>query len=311
MNFIVTYRDSAGNRKEMQLQSHDRTDLFEQLRKLGITAVSIREGKIQTKISISRSYGTYLAIVALGLAALIGYLLLRSPEQPKKNEEPARQQKFKTKPVMPAKPAAQVRSEKKQIEKRAVPSKVETAKRSEAFKDMTQEDKLAYLRERMMALPLPAEPPSNRLYRTGVEQVMDWIFTCEVGAPPPILPNISQYERLHLAEILISDNPVLAGDSERTIEAKEMMARAKKEFRDFIKEGGSPDEFLSFYHGQLVASHEEWKEARKAIFDTVRQDPAIALEFAKEINEKLSAKGIKQVVIPEKMMEKFGIKPEE
>jgi hypothetical protein len=139
---------------------------------------------------------------------------------------------------------------------------------------------------------------------------MDWVFSCEVGNPPPLLPPMSLFDQVHLAEILIRDNPVLEGDSAKAIASKEMMKIAKKEFLSFLKEGGNPDDFLPYYHSQLVSAHEEWKLARQSIHDIIKKEPEIALEFAEQVNKRLEEKGIKKVVLPKKMLEAYGIEIE-
>lgn len=122
---------------------------------------------------------------------------------------------------------------------------------------------------------------------------------------------MSLFDQMHLVEILIRDNPILDSDSKKAAESKEMMKIAKKEFVDFIKEGGNPDDFLPYYHGQLVAAHEEYKMARQSIVEIIRNDPDIAVDYIKKVNERLSEKGIKNVKIPKKMLDAFGIESDE
>ena len=184
------------------------------------------------------------------------------------------------------------------------------AKRREMFKKMTPDEKLDYLYKQAQERPLRAEPSSNRLYRTALEQQMDWVFTCELGSLPGLPPQeMSISDLAHLAEILISDNPVREGDTEEEIASKEAMAEAKKEFRQFIKDGGDPDDFLPHYYAQLVQAHEEWKEARKSALEVVKREPEIAADYIKTLNDKLQAKGIKKLQIPPKLLERYGVDP--
>lgn len=178
--------------------------------------------------------------------------------------------------------------------------------RREMFSKMSPDEKIEYLYKKMEMMPIP-EVPTNRIYATSLEQTMDWVFSCEIGNPPPILPPMSVFDYIHLTEILIRDNPILENDSEKVKNSKETMKLAKQEFIKFIKEGGNPDDFLPYYHGQLVTAHNEWKEARASIYEVVKTEPEIAVEFAKKVNERLASKGIKQVIIPQKMLEAFGI----
>jgi len=180
-------------------------------------------------------------------------------------------------------------------------------KRREMMKKMTVDEKLEFLFEEAKKRPLRTEPGKGRIFATGLEQSMDWVFSCEVGNPPPLLPEMSLADEAHLAEILVMDNPIKEDDSERAKEAKATMAIAKKAFRDFIKEGGDPYDFLPYYHNQLVQAHEEFKMARKTMIETVKNDPDIAPEFIKKVNDDLAAKGIKQVELPPRMLEKYNV----
>jgi len=186
-------------------------------------------------------------------------------------------------------------------------SAIEREKRKAAYKAMTPDERWEYVVERAEKSALREEPSSNRIFRTSTEQVMDWIFRCEVGDPPPLLPELPIKEQLHLAEILISDNPIKADDSDNVKEAKETVQLAKKEFQEFIREGGEPEEFLAYYHSQLVQAHEEWKTARKMAIEAIKEDPDIAADYIERLNEHLAEKGIKKIKLPPKMLEHYGI----
>lgn len=248
----------------------------------------------------------------VGSAAIVGaalaWLLLHNNadvEAPAK--ESTQQKRIKT--VLPA-PKSSTPVKAKRETKGQSDEDAERTRRREMFSKMTADEKIEYLREQIKNMPIP-ETPTNRLYATSLEQVMDWIFTCEVGNPPPLLPPMSLFDQMHLAEILIRDNPILDSDSEKVAESKEIMKIAKKEFIDFLKEGGNPDDFLPYYHGQLVVAHEEYKMARQSIVDIIRSDPDIAVDYIKKVNERLGEKGIKNVNIPKKMLDAFGIESDE
>ena len=244
------------------------------------------------------------AIVVVALAWLFLHCDADVEDPVKKSTQ---QKRIKT--VLPA-PKSSNPVETKKETKVQSDEDAERARRREMFSKMTTDEKIEYLREQIKNTPIP-ETPTNRLYATSLEQVMDWIFTCEVGNPRPLLPPMSLFDQMHLAEILIRDNPILESDSEKAAESKEMMKIAKKEFMDFIKEGGNPDDFLPYYHGQLVAAHEEYKMARQSIVEIIKNDPDIAVDYIKKVNERLSEKGIKNVRIPKKMLDAFGIESDE
>lgn len=248
------------------------------------------------------------AAVVVTIITIGGYWMFFQSDSEKEQERPIEK---KDGLIAEVKPSASAKQETSPLVAQKKAQEAEILRRRETLKKMTPEEKMDYLFELAKNQPLPEEPSSNRIFRTSLEQVMDWVFSCEVGSQPPLLPPMSMFDEAHLAEILVSDNPIKETDSERAKDAKEVVQLAKEEFRKFIKEGGDPFEFLPYYHGQLVKAHDEWKTARESIMDVIRKEPDIALEFAEKVNADLEAKGIKKVVLPEKMLQKFGILPQE
>lgn len=308
----VTTRGADGKPEVITISAETRQEVFAELAKMGTKAIRIEEatGKKPRKASSggapSKGRGLIAAaIVILGVGAAVWFLMPKTEKPVEVKKDPKKQ--IKAEPVKPVK-AKPVKKEEVKEEK---PVDNEIARRREMLKKMTPEERLDYLFERAKERPLPQEPSSNRIYRTSLEQVMDWVFSCEVGNPPPLLPQMSMFDEAHLAEILLMDNPVKDTDSDKVRASKEMMKIAKKEFIDFIKKGGDPHEFLPYYHGQLVQAHEEWKMARQSIVETVKNEPDIAVEYIKKVNAQLEEKGIKKVTVPPKMLERFGIQAEE
>lgn len=175
---------------------------------------------------------------------------------------------------------------------------------------MTKAERLEYFLEQAKKRPLDLTPSTNQAFRTGTEQILSWIFTLKVGSVPPPLPPIPIRDEAHMAEILVSDNPALEGDSESARHAKEMVELAKKELRQFVKQGGEVGEFLKYYHGQLVQAHQEWQDCQRSVMQMIRDDPDLAPDYIREVNKRLSDKGIKPVNIPKKLKERLGLELE-
>ena len=314
MNWNVTYKGPDGSQDTIQIEADDRAGVFTELSRRGISALRVEEarGKPKKASTAKKSSVSPLAIVAGAfIVVIVAGLLFLQYSRPQAGQEVSNNKTGKGKivDVTPA-PSAPAKVAPAQDPKPVQPQEdPERVRRREMFKNMSYEEKMDYLYDRAKNTPLREEPSSNRIFRTGTEQVMDWIFRCEVGDPPPLLPKMSLLEQAHLAEILVSDNPIKEDDSERAKEAKETVQMVKKEFIGFIKEGGNPDDFLPYYHDQLVQAHEEWKMARKMAIDAIKQDPDIAAEFLQQVNERLAAKGIKKVTLPPKMLEHYGIEP--
>ena len=300
--FKVTKRGPSGKFEETVMEAGDREALFAELTRRGISAIKVEEVAAGVKAArrpVSGRVVAWIAIVAVAALAVAAWLLFPRGEG-REAPEPARKPAAVAKPAPSAPPP---KAEEPPVDDEAK----ERERRRAAYMAMTPDERWAFVVERAKRTPLREMPGTNRIFRTSTEQVMDWIFSCQVGDPPPLLPNLPLKERLHLADILISDNPVGENDSERAKEAKETVRLVKKEFRDFIMEGGEPEEFLPYYHGQLVQAHEEWKMSRKMVMEAVKENPDIAAEFISKVNEGLEKKGIKKVTLPPKMLEHYGI----
>ena len=208
--------------------------------------------------------------------------------------------------IAEAKPA----STPKAAEKKAEEPDPKAERRAKLAK-MTKAERLEYFLEEAKKRPLDLTPSTNRVFRTGTEQVLGWIFTLKVGSVPPPLPPIPIRDEAHMAEILVSDNPALEGDSESARHAKEMVELAKKELRQFVKQGGEVSEFMKYYHGQLVQAHQEWQDCQRSVMQMIRDDPDLAPDYIREVNKRLSDKGIKPVNVPKKLQEKLGLELEQ
>ena len=86
------------------------------------------------------------------------------------------------------------------------------------------------------------------------------------------------------------------------IEGKANVAYAKQLLKEYIKEGGTPEDFLTYYHSELTAAFNEWRTAQKYAGDLVRAgDDAGAVRYIEEQNKNLAAKGIRPITV-------FGLK---
>ena len=137
--------------------------------------------------------------------------------------------------------------------------------------------------------------PKPSIYKTGTEQVLDWIFYTKVGDhPPPPLPQVSQFELNHIDEILDSVNEINDDDDKSMVERKQIVDEVKKELKKYLEDGGSVQDFLEHYRNELVAAHE--------------MKSMVASEIDKEINEsENSEKSIKFIEKANRVLEDRGI----
>lgn len=208
------------------------------------------------------------------------------------------------KEVAPA--AAPVYKEEPKVEKEPDHSE-EIRKRREMLKKMTPEEKAQYRIDLIKSRPPDLTPTTNHPFRTGTEIQMARIFTTELGDPPPPFFPMPIQDEVHLASILVSNNPALETDNEKVKDAKQMVELAKKEMREYLKEGGDPHEFLQYYHGKLTDAFQQRTMYAKEIVKVAKEDPDIALEFYEEANKKLAEKGIKPVKLNKQLKQRLGV----
>ena len=151
------------------------------------------------------------------------------------------------------------------------------------------------------------------VFNTGVDQVFDRIFNCTPGDMPPIPPiGIEPNERKRLAEILIEKSEPAEDDGEETVLRRDNVNYAKSEMRKFIKEGGSPEEFLDYYYNELRRAHDRHYDASEAVYDTIRNEsPEVAREMYLKVNEMLQKDGIKGIELTDSQRALLNLKEDE
>lgn len=241
-----------------------------------------------------------LVVVAGGFAA---WLVMRPAANDDSSDEAARPSRIaEVMPQVVTNVVAEVVPQEEDVGAKAVRERVEKLKR------MTPEERMEFLFEEAKNTPINFNVSSNRTFATGTEQIMSWIFTKQLGDPPPPLPRISIRDEAHLAEILMAKNPVLDTDTERQKDAKQTVELAKKAAIEFIKEGGDIREFFTYYRDQLDQAHREYSEAQKSVIEMYRTeggDEELCRAYLDKVNEALEAKGIKKIALPEQVLERL------
>lgn len=268
-----------------------------------------RLGNSERQQSSKRGKSRRLTLWAIGavviVVAVVAIVMLCSRDE---RIRPAAEKPRPTAPLAEVKPSLSTNRQPEEVESPEAKAKRE---RIEKLRGMTKAERFDFIYNELKNKPLDLTPTTNKPFRTGVEKVMSWIFTTRLGDLPPPLPNIPIRDEAHMAEILIADNPVLDGDSEKIKEAKKMVELAKKELRAYLKEGGDVQSFLEYYRGQLVQAHMERSESYKSLGKIVREDPGLAGDYLREVNAKLREKGIRPIQLSAKQKETLGIVEEE
>ena len=320
MTFTITYRGKDGALREEAVEAADRAACVAECRKRGISPTKIAEGgKGRDKRGPSRSAarvdarppstrrltGKAAILAAIVLAAIAGGVWWWMGHE--KNALPAgKPAKHKVEKPKPEKPKA-ARPQKTEV--------VTNTPASESALEPEASPKPFNPNEPPPGL-LPNEPwrsgrkklhkvqyvarNTNTVHRNSTEQALLDIFTCNVGDPPLPLTDLPQSDLTNMWNILTSPNPITAKDAEEVKISKETLEIAKKEMLKFIKEGGKPEEFLSYYHGVLDKAYKKRRLATEEIYKVLEEqnDPEIARAMLKRVNADLRKEGIRPLPIP-------------
>ena len=152
--------------------------------------------------------------------------------------------------------------------------------------------------------------PTKSTFNSGVDQVLDWIFSCKVGdGVPPPLPQMGEIERNHLDVLLDSVNEIKDDDSPEIAERKKMVDEVKKELKKYLDEGGKMQDFMQHYYNELVQARALKTETRVQINKMIEEnpnDPGAALEFTEKANALLENRGITPVELTEDQKEEIA-----
>ena len=307
--YEVTYRDTDARKKTITLEASSRDAVWAALKAKGIqSVVKIEElqGKVRSQSSGGIAKGIAAALIVITASIAAFYMISR------KDGSIGEVKKVKGGGVIasatPSKAGdapdmeESTKEPEEQVEK---PNPL----RSPQFENMTQDEKLEVIAERLAETPIP-EASTNRTFRTGLEQVIEWVFTTEVGDAPPPLPNLSNFDLVHIEEILDLENPVHETDSDKAAESKETVDFVKKELKKFLEKGGAAQEFLEFYHSELKQAYQERQMVQQQAMQVLQEEPDLVFDFLEQANKTLAEKGIKPASIPKRILMRYGLSEE-
>ena len=320
--YRIVYRGKDGRQATVDIEAENRQGVFDELAKRGISAMRIEEAKGKPKKSSyagkgkSRSTASggsnglfkgMLAgaiVVAAGIAA---YIFMLPPQQTdEKDTEHKEKRVGRITEVTPSAPGAI--PEEPEVKPPKEEPKEPTLRQQMA--GLSHEEKLAVIEQKLADTPIPPES-TNRTFRTGLEQVMGWVFTTEVGDAPPPLPNLSNFDLVHIEEILDMQNPVRDTDSDKAADAKGTVDFVKKELKKFLEKGGDPQEFLAFYHSELKQAYQERQMVQQQAMQILKEEPDLVFDFLERANQGLADKGSKAAVIPKRVLMRYGLSDEQ
>lgn len=310
--FTISYRLPSGGLKSEVIDAADRASALAQMKARGITPVSVKTGGRVASVSSSAAKpawikGAIAGVLVIVLGIVIVLMLLPEKRPVLKPAPVAQKQKVDApKPAPCVKPVPVEKLDAKKAPEKTVDNRRAELRRK--LKAMPKEDRQELSLQILKEKPLDLTPTTNRPFKTATELHLARIFMTEIGdLPPPPIPKVPIHDEVHLEEILLADNPIIEGDDAKIQEAKQMVELAKKELRQYIKDGGDADSFIQYYYSKLTSAYQERRDSLREVMRVAKEDPGIAGEYYRQVNKKLRDKGIKALAVPDKVKQKFGL----
>lgn len=308
-SFTVKYRDPrTGRLAQDVVEANSRSELFDQLRRRGISPVSVALGGLKPQ-DARRPEGTKIgakelvigAVCLLGVVAILLFSLSgdEGRRKPSSATEKAKPVQSPEKEKKSAPPAA----------KTPTPPKESAGTNGTADKVAVDVPSVEEARQPVATnVPAAAKAPVKRTFNTGTEQVMGWIFTTRLGDNPPPLPRLSANELKNIDAILSMPNDPEEGDGDDVRDQKETVALVKKMLKDYMSKGGSAEEFLSYYRQELVSANKLYKDAQRSVMMAAQtEDKEVVREMILATNKEFKERGIKPLMVPQHLADQLGI----
>lgn len=303
MLYTAKYRAQDGTLKEISVDATDRSDAIVQLNNKRIHPITLkksdkkREQQPYNHQSILHSKLVNWAIVFILTALAIVFIKNFLSGEGSKNSKPAN----KTHSRIEKKPNIALTNKVVNVKKTkptAPPSKTDSCNFG-----MTEIERRRWEMTNGCLVVSRAKP----IHQNATEQMLDFIFNTEVGLMPPPCPKLPKHELKNIQQILDTALASSDEDDETLAERKETIELAKKELKDYLSQGGTPDEFFTYYHAQLMKAFNERQMMQTAVVKIAQEDPIVAKEYLEEVNASLRDKGIKEIHVPRKIAERLGL----
>ena len=305
-NFNYTARDTSGATKRGSVKAADRSAALQAIKAQGLVPVSVAEGAAQKEAFKLNVPPRTLMLAGAAVILVIGALFLMQGRKPAVGKQ--KPEVIKAAKGIPAKkevskiagsmqPATNRVAE---IPLAPVPSLQESAPAATPQeklaagtppKEQRPNMRIVEAVEGMSTNPPPAD------YESGTERVINMIANARLGNPPPPLLNLPPGE--NITNILNRDIVVYDTDSKQTEAEKTNVAYVKQLIKDYMKDGGTPETFLKYYHAELTKAFEERNAVQKYTADLIKAgDQKGALKYMEEANKELTKKGMRPITIP-------------
>ena len=310
MKFVVDYRGPDGSRQQKEIEASDRAAVFSELKKLGISAITVREGALSKKAS-SASPSLVKGIIAglvvvIALAGVLYLVLGNRDEKPKEKKVDKTKLIEEVTPVVktPKKGSGVVDLTKTET-KSDGPKVLGKTPTGEDYVAMTASTNAEGVVEERYQLPngkwksvIQLQRKETAVFDNEFDLVLASIAMIPLDQPLPPMPNMGNLDEAFRKAI---QSPIIIRetDSDRAKAMKEGALNLRKEIAELMDEGYTVDQIMA-EHNSLRQKNIEFRgEFQKELNELYRQGKIDeAQNYCEKMNEALQEKGILPLIMP-------------
>lgn len=289
MKFTVDFRAADGSRQQKEIVAADRAGVFTELKKLGISAITVREGamvKTSAPVSPSLVKGIVAGLVIVIALAGVLYLMLGNRDE------------------MPQEEKVEKRGLIEEVVPESSKALIDDAEERELRGgDVANGEKVSDRRmpDMMTALPasenMPRVPAPPQVFEHESDQLISMVLSGggEEIAPVPFSDTLEEDFKKSLEKPI----EILDGDDERLRAVKRRVIQARQEIQEMLKQGLTVRKILEEHH-ELVNYNANIR--REAILESRKilasGDVEGARDYVLGLNEAFEKMGIEKIDMP-------------
>lgn len=306
MFFNIRYRSKDGRISHLEIEAENKAALWPELKRLGINAISISEGKVPAKkkggSASSQSRGMNLLKYALIIIPIIavGLYFFINPKMSEQNTDKLIKS-VENKDTIKVKKAKAVTTASKETRPStkdnsgsALPSQ-----NLKAVKEPQSENKDDFTN----AVEEVKKPKKKVVFTNPMDQLMAMVMPREPGDAVPPVPisddmEFTPEQEKQMFERLTAEDD----DSEAILERKELVQAMRNEYAELkTKHGWKFVDYIKALEAKARLDNEVLSES-VTIHETIFNDPNISdeqyLKTLEKINKILAERGIKEISVP-------------
>lgn len=295
MKFVVDYRGPDGSRQQKEIEAADRAAVFAELKKFGISAISVREGSM-SKMSSSASPSLVKGLVA-GLVVVIAlagvlYLVLGN-----RDEKPQETKVEKTKLIEEVAPAV-CKTTSVQVETNVAPVTAETYDKG---KGDDWETIQRVKKDGGQYVDAQGKRHRVKVAKTIFDHNTDSIL-CAVlcaGTQEIMLPPFDGNEDKEFLKSLETPIVIMNDDPDDVKEKKLLVRAARKEVKDMMDQGHSFQSIIQSHRADMDLQRESVSQAAAGLREYLdRGDSEGAELYIEAMNPVLEKMGASPLHMP-------------